>query len=82
MRYIFSISCNIIINKMVNLNCDFTGRQQEKRYEHLNLPADFHIDKKWDTTNDLDVFAQWIVTGTNKQKDMVFQQILLLCRCF
>ena len=49
-----------------NIDCEFTGRQQEKR-----SAADLHIDEKWDTTNDLDVFAQWIDTGTNKQKDMV-----------
>ena len=88
MRYIFSNSCSIIINKVAehsieenfvecveNINCEFTGRQQGKRYEHLNTPADFHIDEKWNTANDLDVFAQWIDTGTNKQKDVVFKRI-------
>ena len=92
MKYIFSNSCNIITNTMAehsieenfvecveNTDCEFTGRQQEKIYQHLNPPADLHIDEKWDTTNDLDVFAQWIDTGTNKQKDVVFKQILGFC---
>ena len=38
-----------------------------------------HINEKWGTTNDLDVFTQWIDTGTSKQKDIVYKHILEFC---
>ena len=53
--------------------------EQKKRYEHHNPPAAFRIDEKWDTISDLDVFAQWIDTGTNKQKDIMLKKILGFC---
>ena len=61
------------------VDTESAGRLQEKRYKHLNPPAAFHIEEKWGVTNDLDVFAQWFDTGTAKQKEMVFKQILGFC---
>ena len=70
-----NIEDNIEMDFVECIDNKLAGRQQENR---TSLSSSC-LDEGWGTINDIDVFAQWIEAGTNKEKGMMYKKILEFC---